>query len=151
MSAFTQRLANILKADGTIQFHCSDRVIPYDIRTAGPQARTNVEDAYGFLLPTICVDDQGGARSAFAPSGTTEDQIAVWLLAERGGDGSGSDILQTVADRVIALLHRYQDPPTRAYLTYVSRMGQQYDPAPATGMLDLITFRAASVLMTART
>lgn len=150
MSALTERIADVLKLDTVIATHCADRVYPFDIRQAGPQASATAEDASGFLYPTICVDDQGGARNAFAFSGTTEDTIAVWIMAERGYDGSGTGIIEAVANRVMVLMHGWQDGPTKTYLTYASRLGQQYDPAPDTGVIDRVTFRAASVLLTAQ-
>ena len=151
MSTLTQRIVDALKPDGTIQFHCAQRVYPFDIRTAGPQARTGTTDENGYQLPTICVDDQGSLRNPLAPSGTAEGVVAIWILAEREyGAANGAEVIDALVDRIIAILHRWQDATTKTYLTFAGRLGQQYDPAPGSGMLDRLDFKAASVLMTAR-
>lgn len=151
MSTLTQRIADALRPDGTINFHCAQRVYPFDIRTAGPQARKDVVTDEGYQLPTICVDDQGAIRNPLAPVGTAEGTVAVWILAERSyASADGAEVIDALVDRTIAVLHRWQDATTKTYLTFAGRLGQQYDPAPGSGMLDRLDFKAASVLMTAR-
>lgn len=138
--------------DSGIAAICGTRVYPYDIRTAGPDAHTEVTTPEGYHLPTICVDDQGAFRNPLAPMGTTDGAIAIWMIAERSLNGvSGSDILDTLAARITAVLHCWQDEPTKAYLTYSGRLGQQYDPFPDTGMIDRVDFKSAAVLIGVRT
>jgi len=146
VSALATRVADALKADSTIVALTSVRVFDRDIRQAGPGAVTNVWDVTGFLLgPTISVDDQGGTRPPFAPPGAYDDRLAVWLMAD--GTPEGRAALDALTGRVIVLLRTWQDPVTRAYLTFANRLGQRDDPPPDTGVIDQIVFRVGGMFI----
>ena len=144
MSALATRVVAALGVDATVVALASARVFDRDIRQAGPGAITNVWDANGFLLgPTISVDDQGGTRNPFGPPGAYDDRLAVWLMAD--GTPEGRAALDALTGRVIVLLSNWQDPVTRAYLTFANRLGQRDDPPPDTGVIDQIVFRVGGM------
>jgi len=145
MSAYTDRIATLLRQDGTIQFHCGQRVYGFDIRQTGAVEANSVYDAEGFLQPTICIDDRGGLRRRDAPSGSYNDTLDVWVLAERFPAGSAT--LDALVGRIVTILHRWQDGPTKALLTYSGRLGQQYDPPPDSGMLDRVSFAKSGIFV----
>lgn len=146
MSALATRVVAVLEADATTVALTADRVFDRDIRQAGPGSVTNVWDVNGFLLgPTISVDDQGGTRPPFAPPGAYDDRLAVWLMAD--GTPEGRAALDALAGRVTVLLSNWQDPVTRAYLTYQRRVGQQHDPPPDTGVIDGVIFRVGGIFL----
>jgi hypothetical protein len=146
MSALATRIVAALEADTAVVALAGSRCFDRDIRQAGPGSVTNVWDANGFLLgPTIGVDDQGGTRNPFAPPGAYDDRLAVWLMAD--GTPEGRAALDALTGRVIVLLSTWQDPVTRATLTYASRLGQRDDPPPDTGVIDQIIFRVGGMFI----
>lgn len=144
MSGLATRVADVFKADAAMVAIAGDRVFDRDIRQAGTRAMTNVYDMNGFLLgPTVSVDDQGGPSNPFGPSGAYDDRLAVWLFAD--GTPEGRAALDSVTQRVVVLLHRWQDPASKAFLTYANRLGQRDDPPPDSGVIDQVTFRIGGI------
>lgn len=145
MSALTTYLQPILANDGYVASRTSNRVFAYDIRTAGPDAHADgdpvpVESDKGFQLCTICIDDQGSLASPLAPSGAEDARISIWIFDEWSSAGRAR--INELAVRIKQLLHLYQDPNTKALLTWTGRLGIQPDPPPDTGALDQVTFIA---------
>ncbi len=135
--ALTDNIVTYLMQDTQIVSYTSNRVYPFDVRMAGPGVANPVyTTAEGYLLTSLIVDDSGGVAALNAPSGATRDRLHVWILAE------SNDRLEveTLADRLLVKLHRYQDPTSKAILTYAERLGIQPDPPASTGILDRITF-----------
>lgn len=148
MSALTTYLQPILANDGTVASYCSNRVFAYDIRTAGPDAHADgdlipVVSDVGYQLCTICIDDQGSLQSPLAPLGAEQGRVAVLIFDE--WSSAGRTRIDALALRVKQLLHLYQDPTTKALLTWSNRLGIQPDPPPRTAALDQVTFTTAFV------
>ena len=135
MSTLADRVVLTLTADVTLTTLATGGVFPEDIRLAGPQAYPQTRQG-GFWKPSVCVDDAGGVAAPLGPSGSYADRLVVWVF----GESSDRRVIDQIAQRVIALLHRWQDSTTKALTVYASRTGYQPDPAPATGALDSITF-----------
>ena len=145
MSVLATNLTPILANDATVIANCANRVLPFDIRTAGPDAYgpgalIPVVSENGFQLCTICVDDQGGVPPPFAPLGAEQDRIVVWIFDEWSATGRAR--IDLLAARVKVLLHLYQEPSSKAIVRWTGRLGIQPDPLPDTGALDQVTFSA---------
>lgn len=138
----SDRVVTLLTNDATVATLATGGVYPEDIRLAGPAAYPLTREK-GFWRPTVCVDDAGGVAAPLGPSGSYADRLVVWVF----GESSDRGVIDQLAQRVIALLHRWQDGTTRAFLVYGSRTGYQPDPAPATGALDSITFGVAGIAL----
>lgn len=136
------RVVTELKADVTLAALVSTRIYPEDIRMAGPTAYPATRNG-GFWLPTICVDDAGGVAAPLGPSGSYADRLVIWVF----GESSARTTMDQIAQRVIALLHWWQDSTTKAITVYGSRVGYQPDPAPQTGALDSITFGVSGIFL----
>jgi hypothetical protein len=154
MSALTAYLQPILANDSTVASQCSNRVFAFDIRKSGPNAygpdsAIPVVSDVGFQLCTICIDDIGSIAPALSPLGATQDRVAVWIFDE--WSAAGRSRIDLLADRVRVLLHLYQEPTTRALLTWTGRLGIQPDPPPATAAIDQVTFNAIYVPIGIRT
>lgn len=148
MSVLATNLADYIDNDATVVSQCSNRIFGYDVRTAGPNdhgpgALIPIVSDRGFQLCTICVDDQGSIQPPFAPSGAEQDRVVVWILDE--WSAAGRSRIDLLAARIKVLLHRYQDPGTKAMVTWTGRLGIQPDPLPDTGAMDQVTFAASRI------
>ena len=142
MTTMASHIATRLQADATVTSICADRVFGHDIRLDGPNA-PDVEDANGFLEPHIIVDDVGGLRPPLGPTSAYQDRVSVYLVAE--SDATGRAAIETLATRCMALLHRWQEPTTKAVISYADRPGYIADPPPGTGAIFVLTFAVAGI------
>lgn len=137
------RVVTLLKADATVAGLASTRIYPEDIRAAGPDAHPEAWTATGYWQVTVCVDDAGGVAAPLGPSGSYANRLVVWIF----GESSHRASMETLANRIVALLHRWQDTTTKALLTYGSSTGYQPDPSPQTGALNSITFGVSGIFL----
>lgn len=140
------RVVSMLTADAALTALATGGIHPEDIRLAGPQAYPATRQG-GFWLPTVCVDDAGGVAAPLGPSGSYADRLVIWIF----GESKHRSTMDQIAQKVIALLHWWQDSTTKALMVYGSRTGYQPDPTPATGALDSITFGVSGIALGIRT
>jgi hypothetical protein len=129
-------IVDALKADSMLTADSEDRVYDHDVRRG---KHPEIFDDFGFILPTISVDDRGGGgRAPFAPSGSFEDLVYIW------GFGASAEVVKRMMARVLAILHGWQDSETRSMLVYGGRLGNT-DGAIADSEMDYVRFRVAGV------
>jgi hypothetical protein len=139
-------IVDILKADPVIAGEVETRVYDEDVRRG---EYPEIFDEFGYILPTLSVDDQGGSgRAPFAPSGTFQDLLFVWVFAR--DNASGKATIRLLAARVREILHGWQDPQTMAMLTYAGRLGDSA-AAISEGGMDQIRFNVAGAFAGATT
>lgn len=148
MTTLADRVVTLLKADSVLAATFAARFYPEDIRMAGPDAYRDAWTDTGYWLPTLAVDDGGGVAAPLGPSGAYQDRLTVWAFAE--GSAEGRAAIATGLARVAVLLHRWQDPQTRALLAFGDRLGYQPDPPPDTGGMDRISFAVNGIAVGVR-
>jgi hypothetical protein len=132
-------IVTVLQADPEIADLVETRVYDHDIRRS---KHPEVFDAYGYLMPTLSVDDRGGTRPAFAPSGAYQDSLQVWAFAN--GTQVGRATVRTLMDRTISILHGWQDPETKSRLSFADRLGDQASSIED-GAMDYVRFQVVGI------
>ena len=141
MTTMAGHVAARLVQDTQIVSYVADRVFAWDIRADGPDAHPETRGPFGFLVPHIVVDDQGGTRSPFGAQGTYQDAIGVWVFAEHSVTGRAA--IEALTARILIRLHRWQEANTKAQLFFANRTGFIADPPPATGAQEQLRFTVA--------
>jgi hypothetical protein len=136
-------IRTILLQDTTIVSFTSDRIYDREIRGAGPDAPV-VHDNNGYPLTHLIIDDAGGTAAPLGPSGAYNDRLNVWIIANNTATGRAQ--IATLTARLIVILHRWQEPNSRAHLTYADRTGFVPDPTPDTGAQERLTFSVAGMI-----
>ncbi|MDQ3541385.1 MAG: hypothetical protein M3440_11920 [Chloroflexota bacterium] len=142
MTTLATHIRNILLQDAVVVSNVADRVFDFDIRLAGPDA-VSPRGPAGFLATHIIVDDAGGVAAPLAASGAYLDRVVITIIAE--GSATGRQQIEILAQRLRVLLHRWQEPNSKAFLAYSDRSGISPDPPPGTGALERLTFGIAGV------
>lgn len=101
-------------------------------------------DANGDVLPLLMVDDTGGGRDPFSrASGVFSDRVMIWIFAPM--HRLGRLAIEAITDRVLTVLHGWQDPLTGTVVMQGDRLGVQTTDAPDQSYMDRLTLKCQGV------
>jgi hypothetical protein len=144
MATIATHVKTYLLLDGPVASIVANRVYDTDVRIAGPNATVpTYRTANGFTLSHIIVDDTGGLAAPFGPSGSFIDRLAVYIITPATTTGRAE--METLRNRLMVKLHRWQEANTKALLSYADRTGYQMDPPPMNAGMDVLTFSVAGI------
>ena len=130
-----------LRVDPVMVTLATGGVHDHDIRRTGGTFATS---AYGDILPSVIVDDQGGGRDAFSrASGLFSDRVGLWFFAPM--NRSGRVAIEAMTVRALAVLHRWQDPATGTVVMQGDRLGVQVTDSPDQSYMDRLTLKCQGV------
>jgi hypothetical protein len=134
-----------LKADSMITGYTGDRIYDHDVRRRKHPEIMSTADFK--ILPTISVDDGPSAGRGFGgPGGSSQDILYVWVFTRNYPEDHdiGLPVNRAITERVMELLHDWQDPATRSMLIYRGRLGNQDGVLTDSGM-DRVQFEVQSI------
>lgn len=129
-----------LQADPVLTGLATGGVFDHDLRRSNESLPV---DAMGDVRSVVLVDDAGGGRDPFGPSGMFSDRVMVWFFAPLSRPGRVT--IEAMTARTLAILHRWRDPATGTTLFHGDRLGVQATDAPDSSYMDRLTFKVTGV------
>lgn len=134
------RIVEVLEGDPVIASVAEGGLYDRDIRGTGFAATPVAFDTYGDPLPTLCIVPGPELPRVYDHQASYSRAIYALGIAPRTPAGRAA--VATMLDRVVAIMHRWQDPVTGAVLQSGGRTGLLEDED---GVTDRLTLNAIGV------
>jgi len=129
-----------LRADAVLVGLAVGGIHDHDLRRSNESLPV---DLHGDVLPVVMVDDAGGGRDPFGPSGMFSDRVMFWVFAPLSRPGRLA--VEAITARLLVLLHWWRDPATGTTLFHGDRLGVQATDAPDSSYMDRLTLKVQGV------